>query len=160
MFIPVEKSRDKTKNYEKLLDTIPYYIDKSDPWFTTLSNAAALIDYFLADVNWVGFYITKEDTLFLGPFQGRPACTRIRFGQGVCGTAAAEKKTLSVDDVDAFPGHIACDSDSKSEIVVPIVKGGTVFGVLDIDSPLEGRFDETDQAWLEKLVGLIVDNLS
>ncbi|MFP4077680.1 MAG: GAF domain-containing protein [Candidatus Izemoplasmataceae bacterium] len=160
MFIPVEKSADKETNYQKLLETLPYYLNADEPWYTTLSNAAGIIDYFLDDVNWVGFYIREESQLFLGPFQGLPACTKIFFGRGVCGTAAEKGETVVVRDVDAFEGHIACDSNSKSEIVVPLFKSGVLFGVLDIDSPEEARFDATDRLALEKVARVIVDNLS
>ncbi len=159
MFIPIERSADKKTNYETLLDTLPYYLNEDEPWYTTLSNAAAIIDYFLDETNWVGFYIREESQLFLGPFQGLPACTRIFFGRGVCGTAAKKGETVVVRDVDNFEGHIACDSDSKSEIVVPLFKHDALFGVLDIDSPVRSRFDETDRAFLEKAAGVIVDKL-
>lgn len=160
MFIPVEKSADKETNYRKLLETIPYYLNKDEPWYTTLSNAAAIIEYFLDDVNWTGFYIREESQLFLGPFQGLPACTKIFFGRGVVGTAAKNGESLVVRDVEQFEGHIACDSNSKSEIVVPLFKDGALFGVLDIDSPRESRFDETDREFLEKTARVIVDNLT
>ncbi|MCZ2970036.1 GAF domain-containing protein, partial [Acinetobacter baumannii] len=115
-----------------------------------LSNASALLNQFLDRVNWVGFYVTEGNQLVLGPFQGMPACVRIPFGRGVCGVAAETKTTQLVADVHQFPGHIACDSASNSEIVVPIVKEGAVIGVLDIDSPEKNRFDEVDQRYLEK----------
>ncbi|MCP8967467.1 GAF domain-containing protein [Ectobacillus sp. SYSU M60031] len=121
-----------------------------------LANASALLNQFLQDINWVGFYLTEGTQLVLGPFQGLPACVRIPFGRGVCGTAAATKETQLVPDVHLFPGHIACDAASNSEIVVPIVKNGEVIGVLDIDSPLKNRFDELDQQYLEKLVDILL----
>ncbi|MFW6284937.1 MAG: GAF domain-containing protein [Bacillota bacterium] len=160
MFIPVEKSADKKTNYQKLLDTLPYYLNQDEPWYTTLSNAVAIIDYFLDEVNWVGFYMREESQLFLGPFQGLPACTKIFFGRGVCGTAAEKGETVVVKDVDMFEDHIACDSNSKSEIVVPLFKAGVLFGVLDIDSPKKARFDTEDRESLEKVARVIVDNLS
>lgn len=121
-----------------------------------LSNASALLNQFLDRINWVGFYLTEENELVLGPFQGLPACVRIPFGKGVCGTSASEKKTLRVEDVHQFPGHIACDAASQSEIVVPLLKDGKVIGVLDIDSPVKGRFDELDQENLEVFVNDLV----
>lgn len=114
-----------------------------------LANAAALLYHTLADINWAGFYLMEEGLLVLGPFQGRPACIEIRPGRGVCGTAAARDQTLVVDDVRQFPGHIACDCASRSEIVVPLRGDGRVVGVLDIDSPRTGRFTAEDRAGLE-----------
>jgi len=118
-------------------------------WLPVLSNAAALLWESLEGINWAGFYLTQGESLLLGPFQGKVACIRIPYGRGVCGTAAAEDKTQLVPDVHAFPGHIACDSASRSEIVVPLHCGGAVVGVLDIDSPTEGRFTEQDRQGLE-----------
>jgi GAF domain-containing protein len=116
-----------------------------------LANASALLNTALRDINWVGFYLMTEGELVLGPFQGKIACVRIAMGKGVCGTAAAQDTTQLVCDVHRFPGHIACDSDSNSEIVIPLHHAGRVVGVLDIDSPLVGRFDEQDRAGLEKI---------
>ena len=118
-------------------------------WLPVLSNAAALLWESLEDINWAGFYLTQGESLLLGPFQGKVACIRIPYGRGVCGTAAAEDKTQLVPDVHAFPGHIACDSASRSEIVVPLHSNGRIVGVLDIDSPTEGRFTEDDRRGLE-----------
>ncbi|RUO25720.1 GAF domain-containing protein [Aliidiomarina minuta] len=123
-----------------------------------LANISALLYERLDNINWAGFYINEQaqdQTLVLGPFQGKVACVRIPFGQGVCGSAAAEKQTKLVTDVHAFPGHIACDAASNSEIVIPIVKEQQVVAVLDIDSPDLGRFNEDDQAGLEKLLNLL-----
>ena len=122
---------------------------------TVLSNAAALIWDSLEDINWAGFYLMKEGKLLLGPFQGKPACTVIEIGKGVCGTAAAEDKTQLVKNVHEFPGHIACDSASNSEIVVPLHSGDSVCGVLDIDSPHLGRFSEEDREGLEAFVHIV-----
>src|SRR6185503_15420755 len=116
------------------------------------ANLAALIFHTLPDLNWAGFYWMKGGELVLGPFQGKPACVRIAIGKGVCGTAARDRKSIVVPDVDAFPGHIACDSASRSEVVVPVVAGGKVIGVLDLDSPLKGRFGDADARGLEALV--------
>jgi L-methionine (R)-S-oxide reductase len=122
-----------------------------------VANAAhlsALLWMGLADLNWSGFYFKKGPGLVLGPFQGRPACVRIELGRGVCGTAAQTRETVIVPDVDDFPGHIACDAASRSEIVVPLVKDGRLIGVLDLDSPVKARFDEADRAGIEGLAGL------
>ena len=115
-----------------------------------LANASALLYDALENVNWAGFYLVRGDKLVLGPFQGRPACVHIAKGRGVCGTAWAEGRTLRVPDVHAFPGHIACDCASRSEIVIPLRRGESIVGVLDIDSPIEDRFSEADQAGLEE----------
>lgn len=124
------------------------------------ANVSSLINLALDDINWAGFYIMKGGELVLGPFQGKPACIRIKVGSGVCGTAVAEDRTQLVKDVHEFPGHIACDSASNSEIVVPIHNpDGTVFGVLDIDSPLFGRFSEEDKNGLEAVVKVIEELL-
>jgi L-methionine (R)-S-oxide reductase len=120
------------------------------------ANTAALIFHALPNLNWAGFYFLQGDVLVLGPFQGKPACVRIPVGRGVCGAAVAQRRTLRIDDVHAFPDHIACDSASRSELVVPLVRGDTVIGVLDLDSPLPGRFDATDQAGLEQIAALFL----
>jgi len=117
-----------------------------------LANVSALLNDSLADINWVGFYLKQADELVLGPFQGRVACYRVAIGKGVCGTAAAQNKTLCVDDVHSFTGHIACDAASNSELVVPLVLAGNVIGVLDIDSPLLARFTVNDSAGIELMV--------
>lgn len=130
-------------------------LDKEDWLITSLSNASALLNEYLDDINWVGFYLMQEGDLVLGPFQGKSACVRIKVGRGVCGTAVSEDKTQLVPDVHKFPGHIACDSASNSEIVVPIHHNGEVVGVLDIDSPSFNRFSEEDKANLEESVKII-----
>ena len=131
-----------------LTEGVPYNI-------ANLANASALLWQELPDINWAGFYLMEDGALILGPFQGKTACIRIGIGKGVCGTAVAEKATQLVADVHQFPGHIACDSASNSEIVVPIYKGGDIYGVLDIDSPILGRFTQADQAGLEKFVKIL-----
>ncbi|WP_068674721.1 GAF domain-containing protein [Oceanobacillus sp. Castelsardo] len=148
-------SGDKTKDYELTIKQLEALMKDESDNIANLSNASALLNQFLTDINWVGFYIWKGQELVLGPFQGLPACVRIAFGKGVCGTAVEERKTQRVADVLAFPGHIACDSASRSEIVIPIIKNDQVFGVLDIDSPNTNRFDETDQIYLEKFVKVL-----
>jgi L-methionine (R)-S-oxide reductase len=128
-----------------------------EPDFTAnAANAAAAIYHSLPRLNWAGFYFLRGDTLVLGPFQGRPACVRIPIGAGVCGTSARERRSVLVPDVDAFPGHIACDSHSRSELVTPLLADGRVLGVLDLDSPDLNRFDEADQAGAEALAEILV----
>ncbi len=130
-------------------------LDKEDWLITSLSNASALLNEYLDNINWVGFYLMQNGELVLGPFQGKSACVRIKVGRGVCGTAVSEDKTQLVPDVHQFPGHIACDSASNSEIVVPIHFGGEVVAVLDIDSPLFNRFTEEDKINLEESAKII-----
>lgn len=150
MFKAENYSETKEKGYKLLLKQLKSLLeDEKDP-VANLSNASALLNQFLEETNWVGFYIWKEEQLVLGPFQGLPACVRIAYGKGVCGTAVSEKKTQRIADVHQFEGHIACDAASQSEIVVPLIKDGEVFGVLDIDSPVKNRFDEEDQYYLEQ----------
>lgn len=124
------------------------------------ANLSALLFQELADLNWAGFYFLEDDELVVGPFQGRPACVRIPLGRGVCGTAAQTGDTQRVEDVHAFPGHIACDPASRSEIVVPLIVDGAVLGVLDIDSPRPARFSAEDQAGIEALARVYLDSLS
>jgi GAF domain-containing protein len=124
-----------------------------------MANAAALIRQYLPDLNWAGFYRLVDGELVLGPFQGKPACIRIALGAGVCGAAAATRETHLVTDVHAFPGHIACDADSRSELVVPIVHDGRLIGVLDLDSPTAARFDNEDASGCEALVRLLAPRL-
>ena len=133
---------------ESLIDGVPYRI-------ADLANASALLWQTLDRLNWAGFYLMDEGKLVLGPFQGKPACIQIALGRGVCGTAAAEERTVRVEDVHLFPGHIACDCASNSEIVVPIRSRGRVVGVLDLDSPERGRFTEEDQAGLERFAQIL-----
>ena len=140
---------DKDKFYKIILVRLEGLLSNETDWLANVSNAAALLYTNLENINWSGFYFMKNDELVLGPFQGKTACTRIKPGKGVCGTAAAEMKTQLVPDVHLFPGHIACDSASNSEIVVPLIKDGTVYGVLDIDSPIKNRFDELDAKYLQ-----------
>lgn len=134
--------------YRELAETLDTLLSPEDPSITSLSNGAALLYEWLPNVNWAGFYLLRGNTLVLGPFQGKPACTRIPLGKGVCGTAAAENRAVLVEDVHAFPGHIACDSASRSELVLPLRQDGKVVGVLDLDSPLPARFTEEDKAGL------------
>ncbi len=142
--------------YELLAQQLQALIEGEPDLIANLSNASAAINEALGNINWAGFYLVKDGMLVLGPFQGKPACIRIPFGKGVCGTAVQEDQTQLVKDVHEFPGHIACDSASRSEIVIPIHdKNGAVAAVLDIDSPYLARFDETDQAGLEHCVKIL-----
>lgn len=155
MFEPTLYTEDRNKNYEMVLEQLRALIEGETDVIANLANASALLYQFLDEVNWVGFYLWKENELMLGPFQGLPACIRIPNGKGVCGTAVIEKETILVENVHAFPGHIACDAKSQSEIVIPIIIDDHVFGVLDIDSPILNRFDTTDQTYLEKFVDIL-----
>ena len=146
---------DKQEMYALLLKQLRALMEGEESLLPHLCNAAALIYSALKDINWAGFYLLQGDSLLLGPFQGKPACIRIPLGNGVCGTAAGEDRAVIVDDVHLFPGHIACDSASNSEIVIPIHAGGRVAGVLDIDSPLLSRFDERDREGLKKMTELL-----
>ncbi|GAE86464.1 GAF domain-containing protein [Bacteroides reticulotermitis] len=141
---------DKAEKYRELLPQLHALVDTEVNRIANLANIAAALKQTF-NFFWVGFYLVEEDELVLGPFQGPIACTRIRFGKGVCGTAWKEERTLIVPDVEQFPGHIACSSDSKSEIVVPIKRQGEVIGVLDIDSDALNSFDETDARFLEEI---------
>ena len=138
--------------YQLLIAQLKALTEDNPYQISNLANAAALIYDSLEQINWAGFYIMQDGKLILGPFQGKIACTQIAVGKGVCGTAVATGKTQRVDDVHLFAGHIACDSASNSELVIPVYKDGEIFGVLDIDSPIKGRFSEEDQAGLEALV--------
>jgi GAF domain-containing protein len=146
--------------YDRLAQQVRALLDGESDFVANAGNFAALIYGELPDVNWAGFYLlTPSGELVLGPFSGRPACTRIAQGRGVCGAAAAKRETLVVDDVDAFADHIVCDAASRSEIVVPILRDGTLFGVFDVDSPLKARFTATDRAGLERLVRAFSESL-
>lgn len=148
----------KEEQYQQVIHQLQALIQDEPNRIANLANASALLNQFLHDINWVGFYLkdAERDELVLGPFQGLVACVRIPFGKGVCGTAARDGKTMRVADVHAFPGHIACDAASRSEIVVPMIEDGKVIGVLDIDSPLQDRFDETDEQMLQEFVQVLL----
>jgi GAF domain-containing protein len=150
---------DKPELYRWLADQLRALLGDETDLVANAANTAALIYHTLPDINWAGFYFLKGDELVLGPFQGKPACVRIQLGKGVCGTAAAQRKTLVVPDVHKFPGHIACDSASNSEIVVPLIQNNKLLGVLDVDSPILGRFDEEDQKGLEILSKIFVERI-
>jgi GAF domain-containing protein len=145
--------RDLAKELDALLT------GETDP-IANAANAAAAIYHTLHGLNWAGFYFLRDDMLVLGPFQGRPACVRIRLGSGVCGTAAQRRRSVLVPDVAVFPGHIACDTASRSELVVPLLRDGEIFGVLDLDSPDLARFDAEDQTGCEALAAIVVRHLA
>ena len=146
----------KMTDYKILCEQLKSLVEGVPFQTANLANASALLWQELPDLNWAGFYLRRGEELVLGPFQGKPACIRIPWGKGVCGTAAQQDRTQLIPDVHAFPGHIACDSASNAEIVIPIHgKDGTVTAVLDIDSPLRGRFDEADREGLEKFVRVL-----
>ncbi|MBG9840498.1 GAF domain-containing protein [Bacillus tropicus] len=159
MFTKESYAGSRVQQYETVIKQLDALLTGESNVVANLSNASALLNQFLDRVNWVGFYVTEGNQLVLGPFQGMPACVRIPFGRGVCGVAAETKTTQLVADVHQFPGHIACDSASNSEIVVPIIKDGDVIGVLDIDSPEKNRFDEVDQRYLEKFVETLLKHM-
>jgi GAF domain-containing protein len=147
---------DKPADYARLGQELSALLAGESDLVANAANTAALIFAALPEINWAGFYFLRGGELVLGPFQGKPACVRIALGQGVCGAAAVQRRTLVVSDVQKFPGHIACDAASRSEIVVPLADSGALIGVLDIDSPRAGRFDDADARGLEALVGLFV----
>lgn len=150
----ISNSTDKQQRYETLIPQIEALVSGEPDLIANLSNIVAALKQTM-NFFWVGFYLVKDNQLVLGPFQGPIACTRINFGKGVCGTSWKEKKTLTVPDVDAFPGHIACSSASKSEIVLPAFKNGEVFLVLDVDSDKLNDFDETDERYLTQVMQII-----
>jgi GAF domain-containing protein len=143
--------------YDQLAEQVRSLIGDEPDFIANAANFSALVYHSIPDLNWAGFYFLKGDELVLGPFQGQPACIRIKFGQGVCGTAAQQRQTIVVPNVHDFPGHIACDSASNSEIVVPLIKNEELLGVFDVDSPLIGRFDDEDAEGLKKLVEIFID---
>lgn len=143
-------------SYESLCKQLEAILADERDWLANLANTASLLGNALPNTNWVGFYLYRNGELILGPFIGKPACVRIAIGKGVCGTAVAERKTQVIADVHQFPGHIACDPDSRSEIVVPMIVDGEVIGVLDIDSPIEGRFSALDRQYIERLTDILI----
>ncbi len=149
----------KDELYRDLASALDALTAEEPDAVANMANAAALMWQYLPDLNWAGFYRLVGGELVLGPFQGKPACIRIAVGAGVCGTAAATLATQLVDDVHAFPGHIACDADSRSELVVPIVRDGLLLGVLDLDSPLPARFDAADAAGVEALAAMLAGRI-
>ena len=150
----------KSELYDQLAVQLASLLTGERDLIANAANLSALIFHSLPDLNWAGFYFVKSDELVLGPFQGKPACVRIPVGQGVCGTAAARRAITIVPNVHEFPGHIACDSASNSEIVIPLIKDEKFLGVLDLDSPVPGRFDETDAEGLHRLASLLIETLN
>ena len=147
-------------NYNELLTIIPSLIEEDLHDISVLANISAILNEYMDNINWVGFYLNKNNTLLLGPFQGKVACTTIPFNRGVCGACATANQTIVVKDVHDFPGHIACDSASQSEICVPISVNGNFYGLLDIDSPITDRFNDNDKVNLEHIVKLIENKLN
>jgi L-methionine (R)-S-oxide reductase len=152
----IDPSLPKTEFYAALCAELTALIAGESDWIANLANASALLYHSLDQVNWAGFYLLRAGELVVGPFQGKPACVRIAMGRGVCGTAAQQRQTILVPNVHQFPGHIACDSASNSEIVLPMIKNDQLLGVLDIDSPITNRFDGEDREGLEKFVSVLL----
>ncbi len=153
LIINTEASLDE--QYSLLINQVQNLLRKEDNLITNLSNFTAALKQTFSKISWVGFYLFDGTKLYLGPFQGKVACTEIKIGSGVCGSSAQRKETIIVPDVDKFPGHIACDFESRSEIVVPIIKNGNLFGVLDLDSTDYNSFNNTDKKYLEELVNFL-----
>lgn len=159
MFQTAALEGSKTEQYAELADQARGLLAGERDRVANAANLSALVYHALPELNWVGFYFYDGAELVVGPFQGRPACVRIALGKGVCGTAASSRRTQRVADVDAFPGHIPCDSASRSELVVPLYRGEQLLGVFDLDSPVHARFDEQDQHGLEAIAGIFLDSL-
>jgi GAF domain-containing protein len=155
----VDSNQPKPQLYAQIAAQVEALTSGERDLIANLANTASLVYHSMADLNWAGFYLLKNGELVVGPFQGKPACVRIAMGKGVCGTAAARRATVIVANVHEFAGHIACDSASNSEIVLPLVRGNELIGVLDIDSPKLARFDAEDQAGLEKVVAMLLQAL-
>lgn len=154
--IEMPETANKTEFYKELALQLSGLLSGEPDAIANAANTSALLYYALPDVNWVGFYLLKKGELVLGPFQGKPACVRIAMGRGVCGSAAQARHSIVVPDVNAFPGHIACDTASRAELVVPLIAAGELIGVLDLDSPSAGRFDEEDRAGCEELAAIFL----
>ncbi|MFR9767122.1 GAF domain-containing protein [Nocardia sp. SC052] len=155
-FVVADLTGDRTEQYRQLVAQAEALVAGETDRIANAANLAALVFHALPDVNWVGFYFYDGRELVVGPFQGKPACVRIALGKGVCGTAAQTRTTQLVPDVHAFEGHIACDADTRSEIVVPLVRDDALIGVFDLDSPRPGRFDEVDRAGLESIAEIFL----
>ena len=145
-------------NYNEIISAIPSLLEGEKNFITNAANFSAVIFNNISNLNWVGFYIFNGRELVLGPFQGKNACVRINLSRGVCGKAARELQTIVVDNVNEFPDHIACDSESKSELVIPILKNGKIYGLLDIDSPVYSRFGKTEIEFFEKALEIMLEN--
>lgn len=159
LFTQIDYAAETAEKYKQLAGQLDALLTGEKNVFANLSNTSALLNQFFDRINWVGFYLIEDGELVLGPFQGLPACVRITLGKGVCGTSAERLETIVVPDVHAFPGHIACDAASRSEIVVPIIKEDNLLGVLDIDSPELERFTEEDRIGLEKVVDVLIKHI-
>lgn len=155
----IETNKDSEKNYQAMVNMVKGMLNDDSDVTAVLSNLSAVINEHMDGINWVGFYLMKEGELVLAPFQGKPACIRLQVGKGVCGTAVAKRKTQLVEDVSKFPGHVACDSATNSEIVIPIFNDGDIFGVLDVDSPEFNRFGEIENKYLSEICMLIEQHL-
>jgi GAF domain-containing protein len=160
MFHVQKPTGTKEAQYTSMARQLKSLLEDERDWLANLSNTASFLAHSLHDINWVGFYLLKQNELVLGPFMGKPACVRIAVGKGVCGTAVAENRTQVVADVHQFPGHIACDADSQSEIVIPLVVDNKIIGVLDIDSPIVNRFEAVDKEYLEQLASILIDAIN
>lgn len=156
----IEKDFTLDKKYKLLYNQVENLINNDEPAISSLSNITGAIKQSFEKISWCGFYFTLDDNLYLGPFQGLVACSKIKIGNGVCGTAAIKKQTLVVPNVHEFPGHIACDAAANSEIVIPLLQNNLTIAVLDIDSREFDAFNETDKIWLEKICKLIADKLN
>ncbi len=154
--IEVPKTANKQEFYQELALQLSGLLAGESDFVANAANMSSLLYHALPDVNWVGFYFLREGELVVGPFQGKPACVRIAMGRGVCGAAAQNKHAVVVPDVFAFPGHIACDAASRSELVIPLISGDRVMGVLDLDSPTPGRFDEDDRGGCQALADIFL----
>ncbi|MEK8069630.1 GAF domain-containing protein [Rhodococcoides navarretei] len=158
-FTATELTGSKVEQYEQLTEQARGLVYEESNLIANAANLSALVYHALPEVNWVGFYLYDGTELVVGPFQGQPACVRIALDKGVCGAAASTRETQRVADVHAFPGHIACDADTRSEVVVPLYQGETLIGVFDLDSPVPDRFDADDQAGLEAIAAVFVNSL-
>lgn len=158
--LEIDKNLSVSEIYEALIPQVESLLNPDEPLISNLSNISSALKSSFDKISWVGFYLFKENKLYLGPFQGKIACTVIEIGNGVCGTAFLKQKTIIVEDVNLFPGHIACDSNSRSEIVVPLKKNSEIFGVLDLDSHLYTSFNKSDQVYLEKICDILVEKLN
>lgn len=155
-YVQLPSLAGKDELYQHLMQSLQALLGNETNLIANSANAASLLYHTLSDVNWCGFYFLDGEELVLGPFQGKPACVRIPLGKGVCGTAAEQRETFIIPDVERFPGHIACDAASRSELVVPMIFDDRLIGVLDIDSPSVGRFDEHDAQYCERIVHTIL----
>lgn len=157
--LTIDKNKSEEEIYIQMLPQIETLINQNEPIISNLSNVTAALKEAFDKISWVGFYLVKKDALYLGPFQGKTACSFIKLGSGVCGTSAIKRETIIVDDVNEFPGHIACDSGSKSEIVIPIISDDKLIGVLDVDSYNLSAFNKNDKFYLEEIAGILVRKL-